>query len=90
MIGRGSFSTPDKILPGIYVKRNAKKSNPKKLIRLYAIKNGDNIALKLSSPLDFKYAYDGKGKVSLSHTDGYSLYAINDGKGDVSMGVMNL
>lgn len=87
MLGRGTFSTPNRILPGIYVRCNFKKSTGKSnSIRLYANKGSDGIILTLTNPFYFNYEDDGNGTISLSHTYGYSLFTKTDGEGTVLIG----
>ena len=87
MLGRGTYSVPNKILPGIYVKCNFKEPILGNSIKLYAISDGDNITLKLTTPFVFNYTHDGKGNVLLSNTHDYTLYTINDGVGNITMEV---
>ena len=88
MLGRGTFLTTDKVLPGIYVRCNFNKSSGRaSSIKLYALKDGDSIQLKLTNPYRFTYEDDENGTISISSNYGYSLYAIDDGEGTITIGV---
>lgn len=87
MLGRGLFSNTNKTLPGIYVKCNFTQSEYEDSIKLYAIKDGSNITLKLTNPFYFVSTDDGQGNVTLSATYGFSLLTEHDGEGNVSMEV---
>jgi hypothetical protein len=89
MIGRGLYTKKDKILPGIYVKRDSRqiKKEEESSIKIYGINDNGTVALKLTTPFVFNCSYDGNGTVSLSATYGFSLLTTDDGEGNVSMEV---
>lgn len=87
MLGRGLYSKKDRVLPGIYVRGNFTQSQTIEKIRIFTIKSGSNITLKLTYPFIFRCTNDGEGNVTLSSTYGFSLLTNNDGEGNVSMEV---
>ena len=87
MLGRGLYSIPNKILPGIYVRGNFKESERKDSIKLYASGRNGDVTVTLTHPYRLKCTDDGNGNVTVSATDGFSLSVNDDGEGNVSMEV---
>mgnify|MGYP003418526736 CR=1 FL=1 len=88
MLGRGSYRNKDKVLPGVFVKRDSrmgvKKEEP---IKIYGVEDNGDVTLKLTEPFVVLSSDDGEGNVTVSSTYGFSLLTSDDGEGNVSMEV---